>query len=167
MRALLVCTILVFCCLAIGCGVRAYKIPTAAMSPTINPGDGAIGDEISFKFGANIERFDILVFQSPPIPWDNNQRAKFIFRVIGLSGEKVEIKKGKVFINDALLDEPFQKIQSIDNFGPVVVPQDEYFFLGDNRPDSWDSRFWKPATIKKSDVYGKIVEILPEYYKNK
>ncbi len=137
------------------------------MSPTINPGDGAIGDEISFKLGASIERFDILVFDSPPIPWDNNQRTKFIFRVIGLSGEKVEIKKGKVFINDSLLDEPFQKIESTDDFGPVVVPSDEYFFLGDNRPNSWDSRFWKPTTIKQVDISGKVVEILPEYYKSK
>lgn len=137
------------------------------MSPTINPGDGAIGDELSFKLGAEIERFDIIVFESPPIPWDDNQRSKFIFRVIGLSGEKVEIKSGKVFINDAILDEPFQKIESTDDFGPIVVPANEYFMLGDNRPNSWDSRSWNPATIKKDDIYGKVVEILPGYYKEK
>jgi len=165
-RTFIVCTILVFCCLAIGCAVRAYKVPTEAMSPAINPGDGLIADEISHKLGGNSERFDIVVFNSPPVPWDNNQRTKFVFRIIGLGGEKVEIKRGKVFINDILLEEPFEKIPNEEsNFPPIVVPENEYFMLGDNRPNSWDSRFWKPATIKREDIHGKIIQILPEYYK--
>lgn len=68
------------------------------MSPAINPGDGLIADEVSHKVGGDFERFDIVVFNSPPVPWDNNQRTKFVFRIIGLSGEKIEIKQGKVFI---------------------------------------------------------------------
>lgn len=165
MRTFIVCTILVFCYLAIGCAVRAYKIPTPAMSPTINPGDGLIADEITYKLGGEFERFDIVVFESPPVPWDNNQRTKFVFRIIGLGGEKVGLKKGKVFINDKPLEESFQKAESDDDFAPIVIPEGEYFLLGDNRPNSWDSRFWKPSTIKRDDIYGKIVQILPEYYK--
>ncbi len=166
MRTFIVCTILVFCCLAINCVVRAYKVPTPAMSPAINPGDGLIADEISHKLSGNFERFDIVVFNSPPVPWDNNQRTKFVFRIIGLGGEKVGIKRGKVFINDSLLEEPFERIvNEEDNFLPIFVPENEYFMLGDNRPNSWDSRFWKPTTIKRNDIYGKIVQILPEYYK--
>ena len=136
------------------------------MSPNINPGDGLIADEVSHKVGADFERFDIVVFNSPPVPWDNNQRTKFVFRIIALGGEKVEIKQGKVFINDKLLDEPFEKVShESDNFAPIVVSENEYFMLGDNRPNSWDSRFWKPATIKRADIYGKIIRIMPEYYK--
>ncbi len=137
------------------------------MSPTINPYDGLIADEITHKLGTEFERFDIVVFESPPVPWDNNQRTKFVFRIIGLGGEKVELKKGKVFINDKPLEEPFQKAESNDDFASIVIPESEYFLLGDNRPNSWDSRFWKPATIKREDIYGKIIEILPEYYKEK
>ena len=170
MRAFIVCAILVFCCLGIGCAVGAYKIPTAAMSPTINPGDGAIGDELSYKLGSSIDRFDIVIFKAPKDKrYGSTAEAevKFIFRIIGLSGEKVEIKKGKVYINDRLLEEPFQKNADETDFPSIIVPENEYFLLGDNRPDSWDSRFWKPATINKSDIYGKVIEILPGYYKEK
>lgn len=165
MRFVLFTTFLIIIGFFSGCAVRAYKVPTAAMSPTINPGDGCIADEASYRLGAEVKRFDIVSFKSPPVPWSNGERHKFIFRVIGLGGEKVEIKKGKVFINDKLLEEPFEKNPSEDDFAHVVVPENEFFLLGDNRPDSWDSRFWKPATIKREDIYGKVVQILPGYYK--
>lgn len=138
------------------------------MSPTINPGDGAIGDEVSFKLGAEIERFDIVVFKAPKHPIlgsSDDQQVKFIFRIIGLGGETVEVNRGSILINGKVLSEPFQKVPGGKDFGPIVVPQNEYFLLGDNRPDSWDSRFWNPPTIKRDDIYGKVVQILPGYYK--
>ena len=163
MRTFIVCTILVFCCLAIGCGFHWIKVPTGAMQPTIKIEANVITDETAYSSGQPIERFDIVIHKAPI---DDNYRklgidenTRFIFRVIGLSNEKVEIKDGKVFINDKLLEETFEKFTFNDNFGPIIVPENEFFLLGDNRPESNDSRYWKPATIKRENIFGKVVKI--------
>ena len=90
---------------------------------------------------------------------------KYVSRVIGLPNEKLEIRDNKIFINDKLLDETFEKMVDDNNnekwFPAIVIPENEYFLLGDNRPQSFDSRYWKPATIKKEDILGKVIEIPP------
>ena len=83
----------------------------------------------------------------------------YVKRVIGLDGEQVELRKGRVFINGQLLNEPFAINPSDDDFGPIKVPNGEYFLLGDNRPNSFDSRYWNPATLKESYIGAKVVEI--------
>ena len=163
MRTFIVCTILVFCCLAIGCGMRWVKVPTGAMQPTIKIGANVITNETAYSSGQPIERFDLVIHKAPinedykNLGFDEN--TKFIFRAIGLSGEKVELKNGKVLINDKLLEEPFEKYPSEDNFEPIIVPENEFFLLGDNRSESFDSRYWKPSTIKRENILGKVVKI--------
>lgn len=133
------------------------------MKPTIEVGSSIVTDETSYSSGQPINRFDIVIHKAPidenykKLGIDENTR--FVFRIIGLSGEKVEIKEGKVFISDRLLDEPFEKYISDDNFGPIIIPEEEFFLLGDNRPESNDSRYWKPSTIKRKDILGKVVKI--------
>ena len=163
MRALIVGAILVFCCLAIGCGflsVRHNVAVSEAMSPTIKSGDhfasvGIKNDDID-----PIERFNIVVFKPPQnekAQIDGNTR--FVFRVIALGGEKIEIRKGMVFINDKPLDESsFEKYPSTDDFKAITVPPNEYFLLGDNRAHSMDSRYIK--TIKREDIDGKVDNII-------
>jgi signal peptidase I len=151
-------TLMLLVCL-VGCSQWAYKVPTEAMKPTIMPGDSVITDLIVYS-KQPIERFDVVVLKAPPSEPDGGKEIKVVKRIIGLSGEVVEMRKGKVFINGRELSETFSFIPSNDDFGPMTVPDGEYFMLGDNRPNSFDSRFWNPATIKKKAIEGKVTEIL-------
>lgn len=173
MRTFIAGTILVFCCLAIGCKGLAYKVVTVNMSPTLNSGDAFTVNPLAYQSNP-IERFDIVVYEAPKAVKEANKingELRIVTRVIGLPNEKIEIKDNKIFINDKLLDEPFEKItdetDKMKDFSAMVIPENEYFLMGDNRPKSIDSRYYKPATIKKEDIYSKILEIYPEYYKNR
>ena len=133
------------------------------MQPTIKIDANVITDETAYSSGQPIERFDIVIHKAPVdaqmrrVGIKENDR--FIFRVVGLGGEKVEIKSGKIFINDKLLDEPFEMYRSADDFGPITIPENEFFLLGDNRSESLDSRYWKPSSIKRENILGKVVKI--------
>lgn len=134
------------------------------MQPTIPIDSYVIWEKSAYAAANDVKRFD-LALHTLPASEKNRKRgidenARFIFRVVGLGGEKVEIKNGDVFINDSKLDEPFEKNPSTDSFGPILVPEDEYFLLGDNRPESEDSRFWQPPTVGHARIVGKVVKIL-------
>lgn len=170
MRIFIVCTILIFCYLAAGCKGFAFRVPTENMLPTIKVGETCIVDQYS---SASIERFDIVMFNAPEYAKQISREkgdVKFISRIVGLPNEKIEVKGGKVFVNDKLLEEPFEKITESEypeeDFSPITIPPDSYFMLGDNRPSSFDSRFWKPPTVNKKDILGKVVKILPLDVKN-
>lgn len=145
-----------------GCGSSVVKVPTGAMQPTI-PIDSYVAWDNAAYSSQPIERFDMVVHT---VPLDDMRRRrglgefdKYIFRVVGLGGEKIEIKSGQLLVNDTVVTEPFERIPSDDNFGPIVVPQGEYFLLGDNRPESDDSRFWKPSTIVRERIIGKVTKV--------
>ena len=104
------------------------------------------------------DRGDIIVFMFP-----DDETKDFIKRVVGLPGETVEIRDKKVYINGRLMSEPFtqhvdpgvvqHRIQPRDNLGPLVVPPESYFVMGDNRDQSLDSRFW--GYVKREKIKGR------------
>ncbi len=165
--------ILVFAIFIVSCTGRAYRVSTDAMKPTITRSDMCVMDPSAYSKD-DIKRFDIVAFE---MPGSEKQRVKAsgsvvqIKRVVGLPGEKVELRDEQLYINGDLVNEPFEKIVSAAdkkaNFGPIVIPQNEYFLLGDNRPESLDSRYFAYPTIKKSDIHSKVVEIKKGFYEEK
>jgi signal peptidase I len=135
MKILSFSIILLFCLYVVGCGLGKYIslghnfTPSESMSPTINPGDHFSSFGIKDNEIDPIERFDIVVFD-PPISEKLriDGKTKFVFRIIGLGEEKVEIKEGRVFIDDKSLDESsFKKHPSSDNFKKKLFPKMSIF----------------------------------------
>ena len=129
------------------------KIPTESMEDTIMTGDRIFGNRLAY-INKDPQRFDIVIFKYP-----DDETQLFIKRVIGLPGETVEIRDGKVYIDGAEtpLDDSFTPEPPQGNWGPEVVPEGSYFMLGDNRNRSKDSRFWTNTFVKKEKILGKAV----------
>jgi signal peptidase I len=119
--------------------IEARQIPTGSMLPTIQLEDRVIVDKFFFKHFDHIDHGDIIVFHPPP---SAHATEDFIKRVVGLAGDKVEIRDHTTYVNDQPLYEPYVLEKSINNFGPLVVPADTVFVMGDNRNNSADSREW-------------------------
>ncbi|HZV81374.1 MAG TPA: signal peptidase I [Geobacteraceae bacterium] len=148
--------------------VQAFKIPSGSMEDTLLIGDHLL--VCKFLYGTKIpftdrkilkirdpKRGDVIVFEYPEDPSKD-----FIKRVVGLPGDVVEAKDKKVFVNGKPFENPHEihkeseiipKAQNPrDTFGPVTVPPDSYFVMGDNRDRSYDSRFW--GFVKSSKIKG-------------
>ena len=129
------------------------KIPSESMEDTIMTGDRIFGNRLAY-INKDPQRFDIVIFKYP-----DDETQLFIKRVIGLPGETVEIRDGKVYIDGAEtpLDDSFTPEPPQGNWGPEVVPEGSYFMLDDNRNRSKDSRFWTNTFVKKEKILGKAV----------
>lgn len=158
--------------------VQAFSIPSGSMLETLQIGDYLLVNKFSYgirnpftnqvliPFG-NPQPGDIVVFIYPKDPTKD-----FIKRVVGVAGDKIQIKDKKLYINDTLVETPqavFKDNHIIDqndhwiaagsegskrdNFGPITVPPGQVFVMGDNRDHSYDSRFW--GTVPLDNVRGK------------
>ncbi|MBW4661524.1 MAG: signal peptidase I [Drouetiella hepatica Uher 2000/2452] len=139
---------------------EARYIPSESMVPTLVINDRLMVEKITYLFHSP-ERGDIVVFWPPDNvsevcqgqPNPNRQKDAFIKRVIGLPGEKVEVRDGKVLINDQELPENYTEEPSRDPWGPQIVPPNSYLMMGDNRNNSCDSRRW--GFIPRSEIIGR------------
>lgn len=163
-------------------------IPSGSMKPTLVEGDRIVVEKLTkypniikeHNFENTPQRGDVMIFYPPFVKLKTTPLAVFsrltgffckdvayIKRVIGLPGEKIEIKQNstgayKVYINDKPLDEEYimseydyHKCREDMHCGPFVIPQGQYFMMGDNRGNSMDSRFWGP--LPKERFIGKAV----------
>ena len=128
-------------------------VPTGSMENTIMPGDRLIGNRLAFLKDTP-ERGDVVIFHYP-----DDEEELYVKRVIGLPGETVQIKNGQIYIDDKPL-EADKGLGQVSLAGlaenPVVLDEDEYFLLGDNRDSSEDSRFVKIGNVKRRQIRGKV-----------
>ena len=157
--------------------VEAYKIPSQSMEDTLLVGDFLLANK--FIYGAQLpivgwrlpaihdpEQGDIVIFIYP-----RDGVTKYIKRCVALSGDTVVIKNRELFVNGNRFEDPekskFVKTtieprgpggtDSPDNFGPFIVPQNSYFMMGDNRDNSYDSRWW--GTVPQANILGEAMMI--------
>lgn len=137
--------------------VQAFYIPSGSMEPTLQVGDRILVGKLSYRVGA-IHRGDVIVFHYPLNPGKD-----FVKRVVGLGGERVELKDGVVLINGRPISELYPTALAggdrscTSNYGPQVVPAGNLFVLGDNRCNSEDSRFF--GYVPVPNVIGKAMFI--------
>lgn len=125
-------------------------VPTESMAGTINAGDHIICSRYGVQ-EEDIQRYDVLVFMPPDDP-----EMFYIKRVIGLPGETLEVRDGKVYADGQELDDSFTNgSQNRKGDGVYRVPEGCYFFLGDNRNNSNDSRFWKQKYVPAANIKAK------------
>lgn len=123
-------------------------VPTPSMAPTIEPGDQIFATRVHNL--SNITRGDMIVFHSKEFD------EKMIKRLIGLPGDKVEIKEeGTVYVNSKKINEDYIEYQGGKSNMTFEVPQGKYLFLGDNRNNSEDARYWNNKYIDSKDILGK------------
>jgi signal peptidase I len=132
---------------------RPVKVEGTSMMPTLHDDERLLINQFSYRFGLSaIHRGDTVVFWYP-----EDTTKSYIKRIIGLPGDVVQIIDGTVEINGKPLSEPYVPLRYRDdrNWGPKIIPHNEYFVLGDNRIDSNDSRAW--GFVPRSYIYGKAV----------
>ena len=150
--------------------VNPYRIPSSSMEPTLHCATPAPGCEASFSDRVLANRFlyhfrkpkrgDIVVFETPPLAAQKcGAGGTYVKRLIGLPGETWEERNGYVYIDGKRLDEPYvhDTRRDVRSLPKRTIPAGEYFFMGDNRSSSCDSRDW--GTVPRANLVGEVFAI--------
>ena len=146
--------------------VSAYHVSSGSMENSLMPGDYIFVNKLAYEFSPP-KIGDIIVFENPFDPGED-----YIKRIVAVGGQTVEIYDKTVYVDGQVAKIPMNakfidqnilhgSLSPRDNFGPIVIPEDQYFVMGDNRDDSQDSRFWGP--LDKKYIKGKAVFIYFSY----
>lgn len=146
--------VMILIALGIGFFLNKYvianaQVPTSSMETTVMAGDRILVNRLSYVFGEP-KRGDIVTFIYP-----DDGETLYLKRVMGLPGETIAGQDGVVYIDGRPLEEDFTQEVSEEDFGPYTVPAGTYFMMGDNRNDSWDSRYWEHKFVERKDIIGK------------
>ncbi|MFH1825835.1 MAG: signal peptidase I [bacterium] len=129
--------------------LQVFWIPSSSMEPTLDISDRIVVNKVSYHFRGP-RRQEIVVFRQ--VAPENMPKRDLIKRLMGLPGEKLELKDGIVYINDEVVEEAHPMNRDYMDFGPVTIPDDAFFVMGDNRPASADSRYW--GFLPKKNLIG-------------
>lgn len=131
-------------------------IPSESMYPTLKEKDQLFATRV-YK-PSNLKRGDLVIFNF----YESGKKELLIKRLIGLPGDDIEIKdESSVYVNGELMDQPYVKNKDTLT-GKYKVPEGKYFFLGDNRSRSFDSRYWKNTFIDEKEIEGKAqIKVYP------
>ena len=134
--------------IATGCGVTRINILGEAMAPTLEDGESALATR-AFD---TLARGDIVALRYP-----KDESKSFVKRIIGVPGDRLESSNGSIRIDGRPLDEPYvaEANRSLDSWGPVTVPDGQYFTMGDNRRNSSDSRTW--GLVRREAIWAKVL----------
>jgi signal peptidase I len=120
------------------------------MEPRIDSDEYVLINALAYRLGGKPAHGDIVAFRH-----ERSAPSVYLKRVIGIPGDRIEIRRGTVFVNGSELVEPYVRFRDARSMAALVVPADAYFVLGDNRANSDDSRFW--GFVPAPDVIGRAV----------
>src|SRR5947209_3453346 len=146
-----VLTVAIF--LAVRVALQNFRVEGTSMMPNLQNGEYILVNKVDYMLGSP-HRGDVIVFHAVPAGQPDKD---FIKRVIGLPGDLVQVKNHAVYINHRVLPESYigPNYRPAYPFGPARVPRDDYFVLGDNRNDSYDSSRWATPWLPRNDIIGK------------
>lgn len=145
--------------------LQQFYISGPSMEPTMFQDNRVLVDKVSYRF-RDPRAGEVVVFDRITMNGDEVQHDDLIKRIIGLPGDRVEIKECQIFVNARALDEPYIEFDSdastapcaMSDMGAIEVSTNEYFVMGDNRAESFDSRAF--GTVKREDIRGRAFAII-------
>ena len=129
--------------------LQGFRVSGDCMEPHLRTGERVLAYKLAYA-AHGPERGDIVIFQYP-----RDRRQTFVKRIVGLPGDTVSMKSGRMYVDGTLLPEPYRVYTAHGDMAPQLVPHECYFVMGDNRDVSDDSRYW--GDLPSHDIIGRAV----------